>query len=298
MIALKTKNGNTIPPIGLGTYPLQGEKMAGIVEEAIKIGYRLIDTSDDYRGESGIGMALDRLLQQGYKREDLFLLTKISDNDAYAGEPLEGIFFNENSSFMSRHSVDEIVRYKLEISLREMHTDYIDAVLIHHPYPNFNEDIWKSLVTLRQEGKIRYIGVSNFYRRHINSIYHATSVYPTINEIYISPIGTKEKDLAVARELNILPMVYSPLKDITAGRVTSMRLRPIMDKYNKSLAQIVLRWNIDRGCMPLPKSGNMKRLRENFDILDFQLTKDEIENISKLNYDYQFLVDSKLSPGL
>lgn len=140
---LKTKNGTIVPPIGLGTFPLQGEQLADIICEAYKIGYRLIDTSDDYRGETGVGLAVERLNEEGVSRESLFLQTKISTDNAHSDEPLRGVYFNKNNDFMQRHSVEDVVREKVEISLREMKTDYVDSLLIHYPFYCYYEEIWE-----------------------------------------------------------------------------------------------------------------------------------------------------------
>lgn len=299
MIQLLNAKGNPIPCIGLGTFPFEGRVMADMVFNASKVGYRLFDTADDYRGESGIGLAVQELKEkEGLDREDLFLQTKISDNNAHENEPLKGIFFNHESKFMKRHTVDEIVREKVQTSLREMKTSYIDSLLIHYPFPGYIVDIWKTMIKLKEEGIVRYIGVSNFHERHIEELISATGVCPDINECYTSPIGIKQSLVDYCNKHNILFMTYSPLMDVAHSKISLENLQPIMDKYKKSLAQVVLRWNIDRGCFPLPKTKNQKRLSENFEVFDFQLTKEEVGIISALNYDNMYLVESKICPGL
>lgn len=292
---LHTASGKPISIIGLGTFPLQGEGMASNMEEAVALGYNLIDTADDYRGETGIGIAISR---GKFKREDVFLQTKISNNTAYGDEPLAGKFFNKNSSVMKRHSVDEIVREKVQISLREMRTDYLDSVLIHYPYPEYLVDIWKCLINLQKEGLIRFIGCSNFHIRNIELMKKETGVLPAINEIYISPLGTKEEDVCYSAKNGIQLMTYSPLMDICKNRIPEDRFLPLMKKYGKSLSQIILRWNVERGCIPLPKSQNMRRLSENIHISDFQLTDDEVALISSLNKNFQILPETKICPGI
>ena len=292
---LITKNGNIVPHIGLGTYPLQGDELAKIIVAAYEIGYRLIDTSDDYRGETGIGMAVDMLKSNGISRENLFLQTKISTDNAHSDEPLRGLFFNKNNDFMQRHSVEEVVREKVEISLREMHTDYLDSLLIHYPFYGYYEEIWEVMCRLKKEGVVRYIGVSNFSNRHIEKLITDGYESPSINEIYVSPRGIKEDRISYAKTRGGQILTYSPLH---LGNMLEEDVRPIMDKYGKSLQQIVLRWNIERGCIPLPKTKSIKRLKENFDVFDFQLTPEEVESISALNTNYQYLVESKICPGI
>ena len=292
------KKGVEIPMIGLGTFPFQGRVMADMVFNASKIGYRLFDTADDYRGEFGIGLAVSELGSLGLTREDLFLQTKISDNNAHADEPLIGVYFNEKSMFMKRHTAAEVVREKVSISLREMRTNYIDSLLIHYPYPAYYIDIWKEMIKLKEEGIVRYIGVSNFHERHIENLIHETGVCPEINEVYVSPIGTKQGIIDYCNEHNCLIMTYSPLMDLASDRIPLEPLKTIATKYSKSIAQIMLRWNVERGCLPLPKSKKTNRLVENFQIWDFEITKEEVEEISALNKDYQYIVESKTCPGI
>ena len=295
---LTNKKGVEIPMIGLGTFPFQGRVMADMVFNASKIGYRLFDTADDYRGEFGIGLAVSELGSLGLTREDLFLQTKISDNKAHADEPLIGVYFNEKSMFMKRHTAAEVVREKVSISLREMRTNYIDSLLIHYPYPAYYIDIWKEMIKLKEEGIVRYIGVSNFHERHIENLIHETGVCPEINEVYVSPIGTKQGIIDYCNEHNCLIMTYSPLMDLASDRIPLEPLKTIATKYSKSIAQIMLRWNVERGCLPLPKSKKTNRLVENFQIWDFEITKEEVEEISALNKDYQYIVESKTCPGI
>ena len=296
---LTNKRGKEIPFIGLGTFPLQGRELADVVRKSVEVGYRLFDTADDYRGESGIGIAIKELVRSNVcKREDLFLQTKISDNNAHADEPLIGVYFNENSKFMKRHSAEETVREKVAISLREMGTDYLDSLLIHYPYPNYYIEIWKAMIKLKNEGVVRYIGVSNFHEKHIENLINESGVCPEINEVYASPIGIKKDLVDYCNKQGCLFMTYSPLKDLASNRIPVSQIRPIADKYKKTIAQIILRWNIERRCLPLPKSQSPKRLLENFDVWNFCLTEDEVETINELNYDYQFIVESKICPGI
>ena len=124
--------------------------MASMALDAFKCGYRLIDTADDYRGETGLGLALSRLNNEtGFRREDVFIQTKISQDNAYGDEPLEGVWFNKLSKYQNRHTVEEVVMDKVTISLRELQTDYIDSLLIHYPFPGYYEDIWDVMKKVR-----------------------------------------------------------------------------------------------------------------------------------------------------
>lgn len=299
MKELKNKKGVVIPPIGLGTFPLQGHDMANMVIEAFKVGYRLIDTADDYWGESGIGIAMSDLYQKcGIKREDVFLQTKISDNNAHEKEPQKGYYFNPNSKFMQRYTAEEIVRNKVERSLYDMKTTFIDSLLIHYPLAMYNEEVWRTMIKLKEEGVVRYIGVSNFHKRHIEKLIEATGVCPDINECYTSPINTKQELIDYCKSRDIKFITYSPLMDVAQKRIPVDKLRPIMSRYGKSLAQVILRWNIQRDCIPLPRTQRQCRLKDNFNVFDFSLKDEEMAIINSLNYDFQYLVESQICPGL
>ena len=160
------------------------------------------------------------------------------------------------------------------------------------------EDAIGFYTDLQKKGFIRYIGVSNFHIRHIEKIKRETGITPAINEIYMSPIGTKEEDVKYANDNNIQLMTYSPLMDIAINKVTESHFVDLMKKYNKTLAQIVLRWNVDRGSIPLAKSKNNKRMKDNIDICDLKLTDEEIAFISSLNRNNQILPESRICPGV
>lgn len=294
---LVTQSGERIPAVGLGTYPLQGRKMADVFIEAVKIGYRLIDTSDDYRGETGIGIGCSELYDKtGLHREDIFLQTKISQDNSYFDEPLSGIWFNPNSEFQKNHSVKEVVREKVNTSLREMKTDYLDSLLIHYPFPGYYEEVWEELINLKKEGVVRYIGVSNFFPRHIETL-RASKVMPVINELYLSPLCTRNDMMSYFKQHDILPVVYSSLLGVR-GKIPQDIIKPMMEKYGKSYSQIVLRWHIERRCVPLAKSKSSSRLKENFDVFDFKLTNEEVNLLASLNKNQVVLPESQYCPGL
>lgn len=295
---LQTKNGKDVSSVGFGTFPFQGKEMAEIVGQALSVGYRLFDTSDDYRGESGIGQAIDDLRGTDLTREDIFLQTKISDCNAHDDDPLIGVFFNPYHRFMGQYSVADIIWDKIETSLRRMHTDYLDSVLIHYPFPEYYVEVWKTLIELRDKGVIRYIGVSNFSERHIHKIYSETGELPSINECYISPLGNKRMLVDYCNERNIQMMSYSPLKDLSRGRLQTDILNEIAKHHSKTISQVIIRWNVQQGCMPLPKTRLLNRMNENFSVCDFHLTESEMSQINSMNEDYQYLVESKICPGI
>ena len=297
MKILQTLSGLDVPPVGLGTFPLQGRQLADMVISAAKVGYKLIDTSDDYRGESGIGIGLSELKDKtGLNREDLFIQTKISQDNSYSDDPLDGVWFNPNSIFQKRHNVKEVVRDKVKTSLREMRTDYLDSLLIHYPFPGYYEEVWDELIELKNEGVVRYIGVSNFFPKHIEKIRKSKEL-PSINELYLSPFCTRDMMLSYFCENDILPICYSTLLGVL-GKIPQSIILPMMEKYNKTFSQIILRWHIDRGCIPLAKTKSENRLVENFNVFDFRLNDSEIKLLSSLNTDQVILAESKYCPGI
>ena len=295
---MHSKNGEKVPLIGLGTYPMKGEKAAKSVYNAIEIGYRIIDTSDDYQNEDGIGDGCNEAIRNNIvTREELFLQTKISDNHTYPNDPLAGVYFCENSTFMKKHSVKEVVLEKIEQSLRNLKTDYLDSVLIHLPYVGFFTQIWETLCQLKEEGVVRYIGVSNCRERHFELLKEA-KYQPDIHQFYMSPVCTKEDVQLLCNKRDVQMMTYSPLIDIRRRMLDPNTFSLLTNKYNKSNAQILLRWNIEKGSIPLPKSESVERLKENFDALNFSLTTEDVKKLDVLNINSQYMAESRMCPGL
>lgn len=295
---LVTNNGNIIGPVGLGTFPLKDQSMKETMIKAIKVGYRLFDSSDDYQNEDGIGDGLIQAIGDGItSREDLFLQSKVSDCDSYLTDYRQNAYFTRYSSLMKRFSVREIVRSKVYNSLEEMKTDYLDSVLLHFPYPGFYEEMWDALIELKREGVIRYIGVSNFSVWELEPLM-SSGQKPQINEIYISPYGTKKEIVDFCNANDIQLMTYSPLGVVRNKCFMNEIISSIMKKYHRSMAQIILKWNQQIGSIPLPKSSNEVRLMENYNLQEFDLTDDDMENLNKLNINHQYMPISKECPGL
>lgn len=295
---LKTKDNSIIPFIGIGTFPLRGKAMSDNVIQAIQFGYRLFDSSDDYQNEDGIGDGINKAIKLGLvSREQVFLQTKVSDCDSYASDYRQNAYFTRYSSLMKSVPVRNIIRSKVFNSLRELSTDYLDSVLLHFAYPSYYEEMWAALIELQKEGYIRYIGVSNFDIRELE-VLSKTSVIPQINEIYISPFGTKRDLVGYCINNNIQLMSYSPLCVVRSPQFMNDLIQNLMDKYHKSRAQIILRWNVEVGSYPLPKSSNESRLKENFNIFDFGFTVEELSLLNNLNFNHQYMPISKECPGI
>lgn len=298
-------NGVEIPLIGIGTYPLFGDQLTQVITSAYDYGYRLIDTADNYYNEEDLGFALTSLYQKkGNVRKDLFLVTKISDELYRQGDCTpgmnRGMFFWKSSPFMQRPSAcHDIIQKKISDSLHYLKTDYIDLLLMHRPYPDFFEEIWYEMELLYKAGIVRAIGLCNCYERHLDKLSKSSSVIPVINQIETSPLNTKQDLINYYNDKGVKTMVYSPLQTLKLNNQTEYqhKLSILAERHRKTTGQILLRYNIQRCLIPIPKSTNNSRLASNIDIFDFALSDQEMAELSAFNIDYQYLPESKGCPG-
>lgn len=299
-------NGVEMPHIGLGTYPMYGETLSNAVLAAYKAGFRLIDTADNYYNEKDLGESLSQLYTKTpATREELFLVTKISDElypaGSIGGGANRGIYFWKNSPVMQQpNAVRDIIEKKLQDSLRWLKTDYIDALLMHWPYPDFFEEIWYEMEQLYKKGVVRSIGVCNCRERHFEKLKKTCEIFPMINQFETSPLNTKESLLKYCDEYNVKVMIYSPLKSLQRKNQQEYQetIRKIGEKYGKNPAQIILRFDVQRGMIPIPKSSNAARLQSNIDIFDFCLTEDEMKQLLEFNIDLAYMPESRSCPGI
>ena len=256
-------NGNKIPAIGFGTYKAQEDEGIAAVKKAIETGYRLIDTAAKYENEEAVGKAIK---QSGIAREELMITTKL---------------WRENLGY-------ESTKKAFETSLAKLDLDYIDLYLIHWPanaknYENWqkaNNDSWRAMEELVKEGKIKNIGVSNFWPEHLEPLLEAAEIEPVINQIEFHPGYWQPELTRYCKEKNILVEAWSPL---ARGKVfESEEIKAIAKKYNKSVAQICLRWILEHNALIIPKSSTPERIEDNFDIFDFQLNAEDIKTIDNL----------------
>lgn len=256
-------NGNKIPAIGFGTYKAQEDEAIASVKKAIETGYRLIDTAAKYENEEAVGKAIK---QSGIAREELMITTKL---------------WRENLGY-------ESTKKAFETSLAKLDLDYIDLYLIHWPanaknYENWqktNNDSWRAMEELVKEGKIKNIGVSNFWPEHLEPLLEAAEIKPVINQIEFHPGYWQPELTRYCKEKNILVEAWSPL---ARGKVfESEEIKAIAKKYNKSVAQICLRWILEHNALVIPKSSTPERIEDNFDIFDFQLNAEDIKTIDNL----------------
>ena len=249
-------NGVKMPSIGFGTYKSgSDEETAKIIKYALETGYRQIDTASFYGNEGGIGNGIK---QSNIKREEIFLVTKLWNDDHGYKKTIEA--FNK--------------------SLERLQVEYIDLYLIHWPN-KLNAETWRAFEDLYKEGKVKAIGVCNFKIGHLEELKKTAEIMPMVNQVELHPQSSKEYLLDYCNDNNIQLVAWSP---IMRGRIFSNELIiGLSEKYKKTIAQIVLRWHIQRGIIPIPKSSNEGRIKENLDIFDFELSADDMNAINSLN---------------
>ena len=253
-------DGHQIPQLGFGTYQVPPDEAAGVVRTAVEIGYRHIDTAQMYCNEKGVGQGIR---DAGIDRGHMFITTKLN-NDSHRPDD-------------ARRAFDE--------SLSTLGTDYVDLFLIHWPLPTrYDGDFvstWKTLEEFRSDGRARSIGVSNFEIHHLQELARETRTVPAVNQIEVHPYLTNDAVRAYGVEHDIITEGWSP---IARGDVLT---DPVVQRVSRATgahpAQVVLRWHVERGDVVFPKSMHPKRMRENFEIFDFEINDEEIEALTALD---------------
>ena len=255
MKEFKLNNGVIMPNIGIGTFLLEPKDAENSVREALKIGYRLVDTANAYMNERAVGRGIK---ESGVDRKDIFLSTKLWP-----------------SEYENPNAVDE--------TLERLDTDYIDLLFIHQPTKNWKEG-YKQLIKAYKEGKIRAIGISNF-EREIEEVLNEFDVKPQVIQVECHPFFPQDELRKITDKENIRIMSWYPLggKGMTAELLNEQAIINLANKYNKTTAQIVLRWHIQMGFIVIPGSKNVEHIKENIDIFGFNLSNDDMNVISKLN---------------
>lgn len=248
-------NGVKIPIIGFGTYKLENDESCNVINEAINSGYRSIDTASFYNNEEGVGKGIK---ESGIPREELFVTTKVWTEDDRYEDTIEA--FNK--------------------SLHKLGLDYIDLYLVHWPTENIKET-WRAIEDLYKEKKVRAIGVCNCTVEQLEEIIGFSEINPMVNQVEIHPKRSEKELLRVCKRHNISVQACSP---IMRGKLSSnFIIKNLAKKYNKSEAQIILRWHLQNNVIAIPKTNKQNRIKENINIFDFNISKDDMEKIDSIN---------------
>lgn len=251
-------NGIKMPMVGFGVFQIHDAKTTQIVvEEAIKTGYRLIDTAQVYGNEEAVGKAIKA---SGVPREELFITTKLWISD-FSYEAAKDAF-NE--------------------SLRKLDLDYVDLYLLHQPFGDIF-GAWRALEELYKEGKIKAIGVSNFKPDQLANLAAFNEVTPAVNQIELHVFNQKEDEQAYMLSKGVQTESWGAFAEGQFDVFNNPVLKEIAEKYSKTTAQVMLRWQLQRGIVSLSKSANPERVRQNFDIFDFELSAEDMDKIATLN---------------
>ena len=274
----KLSNGVEIPCIGFGMWQTPDTEVGvNAVKSAIEAGYTHIDTAQAYGNEDCVGQAI---AETGAKRENLFITTKIWNNN---------------------HSYDLVMSSFAE-SLKKLNTDYCDLLLIHWPNPapfrqrwqEANAETWKAMEELYKAGKVRAIGISNFRPHHIEALLKNAEIKPMVNQIRLCPGETQDEVVDYSREQGMILEAYSPLG---TGRIFDVpEMQNLAEKYDRTIAQICIRWSLQRGYLPLPKSVTPSRIEENLKVFDFELDEDDVQLIAGLTGCVGFSSDPDTRP--
>ncbi len=258
-------NGVDMPWFGLGVYKVEeGEQVVNSVKWAIEAGYRSIDTAALYQNEEGVGQAIK---ESGVPREELFITTKVWNSDQGYDTTLQAF----------------------DQSLSKLGLEYVDLYLVHWPVKGKYKDTWKALEKLHADGKVRAIGVSNFQIHHLEDLLADATVRPVVNQVELHPLLSQVELRNYCKEQGIQIEAWAPLAQ---GRLLdNSTLQTIADKHGKSIAQVLLRWDIQSGIVTIPKSINKERIVQNADIYDFELSDEEMKQIDNLNEDRRFGAD-------
>lgn len=258
MKTVKLNNGVEVPILGFGTFQITDpEEAEKAVKDAIKAGYRHIDTAQSYMNEESVGRGI---ANSGVPREELFVTTKV---------------WVENVSY-------EGVISSVERSLKRLGLDYIDMLLIHQPY-NDVYGAWRAMEELQKQGKIRAIGVSNFGVDRVVDLAEFNEVVPQVNQIEINPFQQQTKNIEALKKEGIIPEAWAPFAEGKNDIFTNPILEKIGNKYGKSVAQVIIRWLVEQDIIVLAKSVKPERMAQNLNVFDFELTKDDKSQIATLN---------------
>lgn len=257
---IPTNQTISVPLLGLGVWKSRPKECFDAVKSALEVGYRHIDTAAIYGNEADVGRAID---ESGIKRSEIFLVTKL---------------WNADQGF-------EEAQKAIDVSLKKLGTDYVDMYLIHFPVSGKRKESWKALEKIKKEGKAKSIGVSNFMVTHLKELLNETDIIPAMNQVEYHPFLQDTKLKEYCEKNGILLEAYSPLAH--GQKLEDERVTKLAKKYNKSNAQILIRWSLESGNVVIPKSKNPIRIKENADVFDFTLSQDDMKEISNWNENFR-----------
>ncbi len=259
-------NGVEMPLLGLGVFDMHHKEAEQAVEWAIETGYRLIDTASMYENEMQIGNAIRT---SSVSREEIFLTTKVNDKDQGYAATLRAF----------------------DHSLELLQTDYVDLYLIHWPIKATRKETWKALEKIYESGKARAIGVANYLEPFLDELLTYSDIIPAVNQVEFSPFLYLENLKSKCEKLGIVLQAYTPL--VRGLKMNDEVIQSLAKKYKKTPAQIILRWNIQHRVSPIPKSSNLLRIKENFNIFDFEISENDMSRLDTLNEDFR-VVDNPI----
>ncbi|NLF28338.1 MAG: aldo/keto reductase [Clostridiales bacterium] len=258
---IRLNNGVEIPRLALGVFQVEDAKTADCVRWALEAGYRHIDTAAVYANERGVGKGMR---DSGVPREDIFLTTKLWNDDMRKNRPLEAF----------------------EESLERLGTDYVDLYLIHWPVVGF-EKSWPVMEKLYREGRARAIGVSNFHRRHMEELLKIAKVVPAVDQIELHPFLTQKPLVEYCRSLGVEVEGWRPLGGNDGQLRDDPAIARIAKKHGHTAAQVLIRWSLQSGIIALPKSARRERIVDNAKVFDFELSSEDMKAIDALNRDFR-----------
>ena len=267
MKKVKLNNGIEMPILGFGVYQVEPSETEKVVSEALQVGYRSIDTAAAYENEEAVGKAIKN---SGIARDKLFITTKLWVQDTG--------YENTKKAF--------------EKSLKKLRLDYLDLYLIHQPFGDYYGS-WRAMEELHKDGRIKAIGVSNFHPDRLIDLILHNEVVPAVNQIETHPFNQQITTQRFLKENGVQIESWGPFAEGKNDIFNNQILKTIAKKYNKTTAQVILRWLTQRDVVIIPKSVNKNRMEENFSIFDFELTKEDMHEIQKLDEERSLFLDHR-----
>lgn len=250
-------NGVKMPQLGYGVYQVTKEECERCVLDALDVGYRAIDTAQSYFNEAEVGEAV---AESGIDRKEIFLTTKV---------------------WIEHYGYEQAKESVLQ-SMEKLKTDYIDLVLLHQPFADYY-GAYRALEDLYEEGKLRAIGVSNFYPDRLVDIASFARIKPMVNQIETHPLNQQIEAHEWLKKYGVIHEAWAPFGEGRGNMFTNPVLQKLGDKYNKTVAQVILRWQLQRGIVVIPKSTHKERMAQNLDVFDFTLTDEDMQDIAALD---------------